>query len=251
MLAKRSFWWHKIEVAPGVFTPGHKDTITELKERISLPEDLTGKTVLDIGAAEGFYSFECERRGATVTAVDRVDGEESGFSIVKRIINAKAEHKRCSVYNLSVEEIGQFDLVLCLGVIYHLRYPLLALDVLHSICKSDMILETQICDKYYLNTKGDICNLGDLGPELTKTPMAQFYPGRELNNDITNWWAPNLVGLLSMLETSGFTSEVHFCDGIRAILHCKKVTPTSEGAQWTRLEVSSVNIPVNGYHRKG
>ena len=189
-IGTRAYWWHRIEVAPGIITPGRKDTLAELEQRIGLPERLDGKTVLDVGAAEGFYTFECERRGAQVTAIDRLNAEDSGFGLVRELIGSRAKHAHCSVYNLDPAQMGQFDLVLCLGVIYHLRYPLLALDVLHSICKDRMILESQICDRYFIKRDHTVTTLGKLSRELAQSPLAQFYPSDELNDDITNWWAP-------------------------------------------------------------
>ena len=160
-IATRS-WWHQIEVAPGIITPGHKDTFTELKQRIGLPERLDGKTVLDIGSAEGFYSFECERRGAHVTAVDRLNAEDLGFGLVRESIGSRAKHVHCSVYNLDPAQIGQFDLVLCLGMIYHLRYPTIGMDVLYSICKDTLILELQICDGWFIKADRKVTTLEKL-----------------------------------------------------------------------------------------
>ena len=239
-IATRPFWWHRIEVAPGIVTPGHKDTLAELKQRIGLPERLDGNTVLDIGAAEGFYSFECERRGAQVTAVDLRNAEDSGFGLVRELIGSRAKHIQCSVYKLDPNQIGQFDLVLFLGVIYHLRYPLLALDILHSICKDTMIIESQICDRCFIKEDGSVTSLEELLPELIDSPLAQFYPENELNDDITNWWAPNQLGLIKMLETSGFKSQVYFSDGVRAVLHCKKVDRSTLAAQQAAIEVESI-----------
>lgn len=236
-------WWHRIEIAPGLVTPGLKDTPTELRERIGLPKRLDGKTVLDIGAAEGFYSFECEKRGALVTAVDVLPADYSGFGLVRALLGSPARHVHGSIYNLDPARIGTFDLVLCLGVIYHLRYPLLALDTLYSICKDELILESQICDRYFVRADRTTTTLRKFSPELTHLPLAQFYPADELNHDITNWWAPNEIGLRKMLETSGFESRVQFSDGIRIVLHCRKVERSTPATQWATREVESVKNP--------
>lgn len=242
LIASRT-WWHRIEIAPGLVTPGIKDTPKELKERIGLPDRLDGRTVLDVGAAEGFYSFECERRGASVTAVDLSPADYSGFGLVRALLGSSARHIHGSVYNLDPVRIGTFDLVLCLGVIYHLRYPLLALDTLYSICKDEMILESQICDRYFVRADRTPTTLKTFSSELTRLPLAQFYPADELNNDITNWWAPNEIGLRKMLETSGFESRVHFSDGIRIVLHCRKVERSTPATQWAAREADSVKNP--------
>lgn len=242
-IASRPQWWHRIEVAPGIFTPGHKDTIRELRERIGLPDRLDGMTVLDIGAAEGFYSFECEKRGATVTAVDQFSSEESGFGLVRELLGSNVKHLHGSIYTLDPNVLGRFDLVLCLGVLYHLRYPLLALDNLYSICRDRIIVESQICDRWYLKTDGTPAAIKEFSSELEQTPMAQFYPDGELNDDPTNWWAPNQIGLVKMLETSGFESEVQFSDGVRVVLHGRKVYRRSNSARRAEKECSSVKYP--------
>lgn len=238
-IASRPRWWHRIEVAPGIFTPGEKDTITEL-ERIGLPERLDGMTVLDIGAAEGFYSFECEKRGAIVTAVDQFSSEKSGFALVRELLGSKVKHILGSIYTLDPSELGQFDLVLCLGVFYHLRYPLLALDNLYTICRNRLIFESQICDHWYLKRDGTPAALADFSSELTETPMAQFYPNSELCNDYTNWWVPNQIGLIQMLESSGFASDVYHSNGVRIILHCRKIDRRSEASLWAAREWRTV-----------
>jgi tRNA (mo5U34)-methyltransferase len=242
-ISSRPQWWHRIEVAPGIFTPGHKDTITELRERIGLPDRLDGMTVLDIGAAEGFYSFECEKRGATVTAVDQFSAEQSGFALARELLGSNVKHLHGSIYTLDVNVLGRFDLVLCLGVLYHLRYPLLALDNLYSICRNRIIVESQICDRWYLKTDGTPAAIEEFPSELTQTSMAQFYPDRELNDDPTNWWAPNQIGLVKMLESSGFESNVHFSDGVRLVLHGRKVYRRSDAALWAAREWRSVKYP--------
>lgn len=246
-IALRPRWWHRIEVAPGIITPGQKDTFTELHYRIGLPERLDGMTVLDIGAAEGFYSFECEKRGAIVTAVDQFSSAQSGFALVRELLGSKVKHIHGSIYTLDAHELGQFDLILCLGVLYHLRYPLLALDNLYAICRDRLIFESQICDHAYLKGDGTPVSLKDFSPELTETPMAQFYPDRELNNDPTNWWTPNQIGLIKMLETSGFESEVYFSDGVRVVLHCRKVSRRSEAALTAAREWRSVKQRFNRF----
>jgi tRNA (mo5U34)-methyltransferase len=242
MIASRQ-WWHRIEVRPGLITPGAKDTTAELHTRIGLPVRLDGKTVLDIGAAEGFYSFECENRGAEVTGVDVVSATDSGFGLARGLLGSKAKHLHGSIYNLDPAVIGQFDLVLCLGVLYHLRYPLLALDNLWSICKDRLILESQICDRFFLKQDQQPAHLADLSAELPRAAIAQFYPGAELSNDPTNWWSPNEACLSQMLTTSGFENEVHFSDGMRAVFHCRKVERTSVPMQLAAREWESVKKP--------
>ena len=236
-------WWHRIEIRPGVITPGTKDTLKELNTRIGLPERLDGQTVLDIGAAEGFYAFECEKRGAQVTGVDVLPAAESGFGLARSLLGSKAKHLHGSIYNLDASFIGQYDLVLCLGVLYHLRYPLLALDNLWSVCKDRLIVESQICDRHFLKLDQQPGNLADLSPELTHASLAQFYPDAELSNDVTNWWSPSEACLSQMLTTSGFENQIYFSDGARAVFHCQKIERTALSAQLAASEWDSVKKP--------
>jgi tRNA (mo5U34)-methyltransferase len=238
-IASRS-WWHRIELRPGLITPGVKDTFAELQTRIGLPDRLDGKTVLDIGAAEGFYSFECEKRGAIVTAVDVVNAADSGFGLTRSLLGSNARHIHGSIYNLDPAIIGQFDLVICLGVLYHLRYPLLALDNLWSVCKDQLIIESQICDKYFLSDNQQITHLADLAESLPRTSIAQFYPGAELGNDVTNWWSPNENCLSQMLTSSGFENALYFSDGARAVFHCRKAERNSHALMLAAEELESI-----------
>jgi len=220
-IASVPYWWHQIEVAPGIYTPGHDMTSARL-EGMHLPKNMVGKRTLDIGAYDGFFTFECERRGADITAMDAVGPNQSGFNIARELLGSKAKHVRQSVYNLNPDKIGQFDIVLFLGVLYHLRYPLLALDKIYAVCDDLLILESQICDHCFIDQNGRSLSLSELSPDLEKLPLAQFYPNDELNKDPSNWWSPNLIALEKMIETSGFEPKLVFSNGVRAVFHCKK-----------------------------
>ena len=124
---------------------------------LRLPEDLTGWTVLDIGAWHGYFSFECERRGAErVLAVDSYAWNRFGmdeFLAAKSRLGSNVEHREVDVHDLDVEDFGQFDLVLMLGVFYHLRNPLAALDRVRRVTRRLLICETPPCC-YRLCTSG-------------------------------------------------------------------------------------------------
>jgi len=185
-------WFHRIDLGGGVVTPGLDDTPAKLA-RIKMPTDLTGKSVLDIGAWDGFFSFEAERRGASrVLAVDSYCwsgegwGKKAGFELARRSLNSKVEDREMEVLDLSPSIVGTFDLVLFFGVLYHMRHPLLALEKVSSVTKSHLILETKV----------DLLSL--------RAPAMAFYVGDELNHDPTNWWAPNISGLTDMLRAVDF-----------------------------------------------
>ncbi len=206
-------WFHRIEIVPGVFTPGTEDTPRKAK-LLKLPADLTGKRVLDVGAYDGFFSFEAERRGAShVLAYDHLRPEFTGFATAKRLLNSKVEHRFGSVYDLSPAKVGEFDLVLFLGVIYHLRHPLLALERLRSVCRGEMYLESHVTQ---LQTSPELKEL------LRNVPVAVFHPGAELNNDPTNWWSPTPFCLEQMIRSHGFEPTVIAEWDSRIAFRCEK-----------------------------
>jgi len=131
-------WYHSIEIEPGLVTPG-AHPLEELRQELDhlkLPPSLEGLSVLDIGAWDGFFSFEAERRGAErVVAYDVTPEDYFGFSTAKELLGSKVDYVQGSVYELNKETVGTFDVVLFVAVLYHLRYPLLALDRIRDICR--------------------------------------------------------------------------------------------------------------------
>ena len=201
-IAAVPYWFHQIEVRPGIVTPGPDESATKLK-RLAIPEDLTGKTVLDVGAYDGFFTFECERRGATVVAIDFP--QSAGYPVAADLVGSPAKFVELSVYDVSPETVGEFDIVLFLGVLYHLRHPLLALERLRTVCRELLIVESQICEPPL--------------PSEAYGPVAQFFPGAELNNDPSNWWVPNMAALKGMLQSSGFEQVLAVQQEYRACVH--------------------------------
>jgi tRNA (mo5U34)-methyltransferase len=213
------YWFHRIDVGHGVVTPGQDDSPTKL-QRLDIPDDLSGKSVLDIGAYDGFFTFECERRGATVLAIDFP--QAAGYRVASELVGSSAEFRELSVYDVTPTTVGEFDIVLFLGVLYHLRHPLLALERIHDVCRELLIMETQICDACFLSASGEPLVLASVAPPVAEVPIMQFYPEAELNRDPSNWWTPNLVALDAMLRTSGFEPIRVNDDGVRACVHCVK-----------------------------
>ena len=185
-------WFHTIDLGNGVITPGVDDFPKKLK-KLGMPEDLRGMSVLDIGAWDGFFSFEAERRGASrVLATDSFCwggegwGTKAGFELAGKALNSKVEDMEIDVLDISPEKVGIFDLVLFLGVFYHMRYPLLALERVFSVTGKQLILQTHV----------DMLEC--------KRPVMAFYAGAELRKDPTNWWGPNPTAVEAMLKTVGF-----------------------------------------------
>jgi tRNA (mo5U34)-methyltransferase len=185
-------WYHRIDLGHGVVTDGIEHTQRKLR-RLGLPEDLRGRSVLDVGAWDGFYSFEAERRGASrVLATDFFSwggegwGTKRGFECARRALGSGVEDLDVDVMDLCPERVGVFDLVLFLGVLYHLRHPLLALEKIFSVTGERLILETHV----------DLIGL--------RRPALAFYPGSELNRDPTNWCGPNPPAVEALLRSAGF-----------------------------------------------
>jgi tRNA (mo5U34)-methyltransferase len=189
-------WYHSIDLGHGLVTPGYDDTPQRLA-RLALPASLAGKTVLDIGAWDGFFSFEAERRGAArVLATDSFSwrgdgwGSKAGFELARAALGSHVEDAEIDVMDLSPDRVGTFDVVFFLGVLYHVRHPLLALERVASVTRECLVLETVVdCLGY-------------------PRPAMAFYPEGELDRDPTNWWAPNLACATAMLRTVGFTRVV-------------------------------------------
>jgi tRNA (mo5U34)-methyltransferase len=214
-------WYHVIEVAPGVKTPGRYDCAQWL-DKMAFPNDLAGKTVLDIGTYDGFFAFEAERQGAKrVVAIDRCPPDHMGFAIAHQLLGSKVEYKIMSVYDLSPDILGTFDVVLFLGVLYHLRHPLLAIDKIHSVCSEYMFLETHALDEQFVY-QGRGMTLKEINPILLNSPIMQFYPEDELGHDASNWFAPNIRCVEAMLTTSGFVPKLVGRFGWRASFVAKR-----------------------------
>jgi len=183
-------WAHRIDLGQGVITPGEWNT-SEVLQRLRLPEDLSGQTVLDVACWDGFYSFAAEQRGAKrVLATDSFiwqAGHKDGFLLAHRALESKVDSAEIDVLDLSPERVGMFDIVLFLGLLYHMKHPILALERAASVTKRLLIVETVI-DLLYLPGKA-----------------LAFYPGTELGHDDTNWFGPTPAAVEAMLRTVGFT----------------------------------------------
>jgi tRNA (mo5U34)-methyltransferase len=214
-------WYHQIEIRPGIVTPGINDSRGML-EHLRIPERCDGLRALDIGVRDGFFAFELERRGAEVMAIDYLEASETGFPVAKELLGSSVEYRVDNVYRLTPELHGEFDLVLFLGVLYHLRDPLLALDHVWDVCREGgrVILETQLLDEAFLQPDGSFARL-DAG--LRESALMQFYPGDSLRGDPTNYWAPNLACMRGLLETAGFDVEYAQVLGSRGVFHGRKV----------------------------
>ncbi len=224
-ISKIQNWYHTIQVSPGIFTPGSHNSDKAL-EAMGVPEDLSGKRLLDIGARDGYFSFVGEDRGADVLAIDAVAPNLTGFDTASRLMGSKVEYRTMNVYDLAPESVGEFEAIFFLGVLYHLRDPMLALDKIWSVAKPGAMVwvESHVIDHGLVDpATGEHQSLREVAPNLVDVPIAQFYPGAMLGGTATNWWAPNLVGLKAMIESAGFAVERAILLGGRGIVVGRKV----------------------------
>lgn len=211
-VASNPFWYHTLEVAPGVTTPGWFD-LRPIVDRMPWP-DVRGKRCLDVGTSDGFLAFELENRGASeVVATDLADHERwdwpahlrakgveylrcaagpdkgVGLRVAKELLGSAVEPVEVSVYDLSPDSVGEFDVVVCGSVLLHLRDPLRALAAIRSVCRTSFLCTNQI----------------DIGLTLVgrSAALARFH-GTE---DTCQWWVPNPRAHRHMLRASGFAIE--------------------------------------------
>jgi len=194
-------WYHRIEIRPGISTPGINDSQLAL-QLLDPPVDCTGLRVLDLGTRDGFFAFEMERRGAEVLAVDI---EEGGFMVASRLVGSRVPFLRRDLHELTPDAIGTFDIVLFLGLLYHLPDPIAALRIVRALCCRAMYLESVVIDQNLLMEDGSFCELADLHPRLTSIPLMRFFPGDVCNQDETNFWGPNIQCVKDILADTGFT----------------------------------------------
>lgn len=203
------FWYHRIELPFGIVTPGWSPIN---KEAYLVPGDLTGKRILDVGAWDGFWTFEALKRGAQqVVAIDDFSdfmGSDPSirkawetFDLCKEAFGYSDEQCQridMSVYDVSKEQLGLFDIVFFFGTFYHLRHPLLALDKLAPLCTGEIYVESAVLDHYSPYNGGLGCGFKD------GQILMEFYPEKQYGSNITNWWVPTLDCLGLLVKSSGF-----------------------------------------------
>src|SRR5271167_4617984 len=220
-----------MELPGGLVTPGWNDPKAGKLPYFGLPEDMTGMRVLDVGHAEGFFSFEAERRGAAeVVGIDNYPPMARKFEICRAALESRVEAHLASVYDLNPHNWGTFDLVMFFGVLYHLRHPILALQKVHAVCTGTLLMQTAMCE----NTKDQ--------------PMAEFHPfgiksgpADNPSYDPTCFWFPNPACCIGMLEHVGFKEAKRispearvggvFC--AKSVVQAKGEPPIEETALWS------------------
>src|ERR1700733_5009656 len=184
-------WYHSFEFPDGSVIDGYMPLAVQQERysRYPIPDDLSGKRVLDIGAWDGWFSFEAERHGGQVLAIDYV--EVPTFQQVHRRLGSKVDYRVLDFYELPSAGLAKFDVVFFLGVLYHLRHPLLALEIVCGLTTDVAIVESFVTD-------------GDTWREHTADiPALEFYEGYELANQFDNWVGPSVACLLAMCRSAG------------------------------------------------
>lgn len=207
-------FWHSFDF-PELTVKGEDDSPTKLLG-LGIPADLTGQRVLDIGAWDGYFSFVCEKRGASVLAVDTTAWQNTdfgswkngtmkeGFEYARKVLNSKVEDKEIEILELNPEEIGQFDLVLCLGILYHMEDPWKVIKIVSKLCKKNLIIET--------HSDGNFLSV----------PAMIFYPNG-FHGDTSNHWGPNIECLIRMIELEGFKINKVGYGNMRTVIHAEKI----------------------------
>lgn len=264
MLRDHPEWYHSIELAPGVVTPGraplaHWDAVLR---QLRLP-DLRGKSVLDIGAYDGFFSFAAERAGAArVVSLDhyawsvdmvgymsdwrRARGEGRSipaphetahwqpdalpgrrpFDAARACLDSRVDPVVGDFMTMDLDALGRFDVVLFLGVLYHLEDPLTAV---RRVAR--------------LTSEGGLCVVETEATEIPGSgdrALCEFFPGQELNADASNWWVPNRAALLGFCRAAGFRSAT-------ALPPLRPTGGARRVVRWLRRAAAAsrlVNVPV-------
>jgi len=205
-------WFHSIDLRYGIITPGFKSPGIHQAEYAAFfdPVEFRGRSVIDIGAWNGAYSFEAKRRGAArVLATDHFvwshpafRGREA-FELARSVLDIDVEAKEMDIVDLSPDSVGTFDVVLFLGVFYHLLDPIAALQQIAKLTREVLIVETHT----------DALEIG--------RPAMIMYPGSELSNDPANWWGPNPACMVALLKECGFAKVDAAWSGVgqRSVYH--------------------------------
>ena len=232
-------WFHNLNLQGVQTAPNHfLGDYPEIKWRNfanAIPADLRGRTVLDIGCNAGFYSIEMKRRGAErVVGIDSDEIYLAQAQFAAKVSGLDIEFRQLSVYELArLKE--KFDLVLFLGVLYHLRHPLLALDLIHEHVARDLLvfqsmqrgsdeIEPLAEDYHFWQTQVFDC------PGYPRLSFVE----KKYSGDPTNWWIPNRACAEAMLRSSGFEILSH---PEQEVFVCR----------WKKLEGSSLAVyPASG-----
>jgi tRNA (mo5U34)-methyltransferase len=228
-------WFHRIDLGQGIFTKTESvmgEPLDHPREsweviRQCLPNDLTNKSLLDVGCNGGFYCVEAKRRGAR--RVMGVDGQRQHVRqalFVRKVLGLELEFRRFSVYDLDPETVGRFDITLALGLVYHLKHLVFALERLYDVTNELLIVETAIIPPEQ-TPESFVQPLGELKQTLHPIFYAQNPP--EVKEQVFNWFLPSPAALQALLQNTGFENvEIFSVVRDRAVLVCRKGAAPSQ-----------------------
>jgi tRNA (mo5U34)-methyltransferase len=226
-------WFHCIDLGDGLATktqsaigePVDHPRPTWESVKACVPTDLKGQTVLDVGCNAGFYSIEMKRRGAArVLGLDSQRDLIRQAEFVRDVLGLEIDYERKSVYDLDPFEMGQFDVTLALGLIYHCKHLVLALEKLFLITRRRLVLETAI---YPPEKAPESFEYEEGGERPTLHPLAYVENRPEAKEAVYNWFLPGAAALTALLKNVGF-DEIEVLPGAnadRAVIVCKKRQP--------------------------
>jgi tRNA (mo5U34)-methyltransferase len=235
-------WFHNLDLngvrtAPQHFL-GDYPAVKWRRFAAAIAPDLSGCSVLDIGCNAGFYAIEMKRRGAArVVGIDSDEGYLSQARFAAKVSDCDIEFHRLSVYDVAA--LGErFDIVLFMGVLYHLRHPLLALDLIHAHAARDLL----VFQSMQRGSDDVDAVASDYGFQETEHFESRGYPRlhfveHEYAGDWTNWWIPNRACTEAMLRSAGFAitthpePEVYICRRVGAPRGAEPVYPAQPEEQ--------------------
>jgi tRNA (mo5U34)-methyltransferase len=228
-------WHHDFEILPGVRTNGAYNPTT-LWNELQLPEDMSGLSLADVGASNGYFSFEARKRRARVVALDFRHKDNSGFGLVQYINGmSDIEHHQINVLDITREKYGQFDIVLALGLLYHVCDPYRALANCAALSRGRLLVESYCIDAL-------------LPKPMASEPIMRFIsdPDRfpmhgQLNSDRSNFWGFTSVCMLRMVEDVNFSVLRKNVHGDRVFIDARR---TSQDDGETRLSIAYGSVPV-------
>jgi len=246
-------WFHCIDLGDGILTksisaigePVDHPRPTWESVKPAVPEDLSGQTVLDVGCNAGFYSIEMKRRGAArVLGLDSQRDLIQQAEFVRDVLGLDIEYARKSVYDLDPFELGQFDVTLALGLIYHCKHLVLALEKLFLVTRRLLLIETAI---YPPEQAPESFEYDEGSERATLHPLAYIANDPEAKEAVYNWFLPSTAALLALLKNVGF-DQIELLPATssdRAVVACTKhqAYPDSRSISYLRSQLEMIAGP--------
>lgn len=239
-LIQSKSWHHDFEIIPGVRTGGSYDP-SKLWDKLQLPHDMSGLTLADVGASNGYFSFAAHQRGAHVAAFDFRHKDNSGFGLAQYINGlSEIEHHHTNVLDITQAKYGQFDIVLALGLLYHVADPYRALANCAALSRGRLLIESYCIDSL-------------LPRSIASKPVMQFisdpkrFPGLgQPNTDRSNFWGFSAMCLQRMVEDVGFTVHRKNVHGDRVLIDATRIVFNDEETRLNLAYGPLASKPLNG-----